>query len=121
MKANILTMIVFTLCGCVGMEGVSGQAELKTAYFDGQVYAVESCLYSSAIKQNLSLVVDSPLPRGNHRFNLQDKNGENVAWLDVSNSGNQQTSVYIYYAPHAPNIKNAVASIISDCQNSLRG
>lgn len=119
MNKTAISIIAVMLCGCVDPGRVGIHPELKTAYFAGQKPAVENCLYSAALSQKLSLMKDDPLPGGTQRYNLQDANYEDVAWVDVSSFGKKQTSVDFYYAPHAPDVQRAILSMISSCQNDL--
>nr|WP_032741623.1 hypothetical protein [Klebsiella variicola] len=114
-----MSMTAFLMCGCVDLGRVGMHPEVEASYFEGHKYAVETCLYSASLKQHFTMVTDDPLPGGIDRFNIQDKNNEDVAWLDVSRSGNKQTSVNFYYAPHAPDVHNAIMSMINECKNSI--
>jgi hypothetical protein len=92
MNKTIISIMAVMLCGCVDLGRVGLHPELKTAYFDGQKHIVESCLYSAALSQKLSLMKDDSLPGGTERYDLQDANYENVAWVDITPSGEKQTS-----------------------------
>ena len=119
MNKTIISVMAVMLCGCVDLGRVGIHPELKTVYFDGQKQIVENCLYSAALSQTLSLTKDDPLPGGTDRYDLQDANYENVAWVDVSPFGKKQTSVDFYYAPNAPDVHKSILSMISTCQNHL--
>ena len=110
-----LALIILTLSGCVALGHVGMHPDLKTAYFNGQRNAVENCLYDAALNQKLSLTKDDPMPGGTKRYNLQDVNYEDVAWVEVSKSGDQ-TSVYFYYAP---DVRSSIFAMIEQCQKSL--
>lgn len=118
---NKLTIIIMALVlsGCVDLGRIGIHPELKTTYFNGHKKAVENCLYSAALVQRLSLMTDAPLPGGTDRYDVQDANYEDVAWVDISPFGNNQTSVSFYYAPNAPDVHKAVLSMISQCENEM--
>ena len=117
MNKTIISIMAVMLCGCVDLGRVGLHPELKTAYFDGQKHIVESCLYSAALSQKLSLMKDDTLPGGTERYDLQDANYENVAWVDITPSGEKQTSAYFFYAPHDPDVHKSILSMIAKCQN----
>ncbi|WP_444878182.1 hypothetical protein [Citrobacter koseri] len=119
MNKIFLSILVLTLCGCVDLGRIGMHPELKTTYFNVNKHEVESCLEYSAFKQKLSLTVDDPLPGGTDRYNLTDAGYNDVAWVDISNFGDKQTSVSFYYAPHAPDVHKAILSMISVCQSNL--
>ncbi|EPZ6101364.1 hypothetical protein ACX6VJ_001448 [Klebsiella variicola] len=115
MRKLPLVLIILTLSGCVDLGRVGMHPDLKTAYFNGHQNAVENCLYDAALNQKLSLMKDDPLPGGTKRYNLQDANYEDVAWVEVSKSGDQ-TSVDFYYAP---DVRSSIFAMIDQCQKSL--
>lgn len=93
--------------------------ELKMAYLNGNRYEVANCFYSAALGQHLSLMEDEPLSDGAERYNLQDANYENVAWVDFSTFNSKQTSASFFYAPHSPNVTSAIDAMISQCKDAL--
>lgn len=93
--------------------------ELKTAYFNGSQHEVANCLYSAALSQHLSLMRDEPFSDGSERYNLQDANYEDVAWVDFSTFSSKQISVSFFYAPNAPDVTSAINTMISECKQSL--
>jgi len=117
-KAQIIFM-VFASCGCVDLGRIGMHPELKTAYFDGNQHKVATCLYSAAISQHLFFMEDDPFPDGSQRYNLQDANYVDVAWVNFSTFNSKQTSVDFFYAPHAPDVTSAINAMISECKNSL--
>lgn len=119
MNKFTLSIFAFTLSGCVDVGLVGIHPELRTTYVNGYKDDVESCLYSAAITQKMSLVADEPLPNETSRYDLQNSDDENVAWVDVSQLNNRQTEVSFYYAPHTPDIHKAVMAILSECRDVL--
>ncbi|AVF37629.1 hypothetical protein [Rahnella sikkimica] len=116
MKNLLPVLIILTSSGCVDLGRVGMHPELKTAYFDGRQHEVINCLYSAALNQHLSLMRGDPYPDGSERYNLQDANFEDVAWIDVSTFSNKQTSVNFFYAPHAPDVTAAISAMVSQCK-----
>jgi len=116
MKKTWLLLLTFLLSGCIDPVPGGLHPEVKVAYFKGSKQAVENCLYDSANSQHLSLIPDDPLPGGSDRFHLQNSRLENVASLDVSDFGVNQTSVDFFYAPHIPELYAAVSAIIAHCK-----
>lgn len=114
-----MSISALVVCGCVDLGRVGIHPKVKVEYFEGHKSAVENCLYSASLKQHFTMVTDSPLAGKIDRFNLQDKNNEDVAWLDVSRSGQKQTSINFYYSPHDQVIHNSIVSIVNSCKNSL--
>jgi len=114
-----LSILAFALCGCVDLGLVGIHPELKTVYFDGNKHDVESCFQYAVFKQKMSLTVDDPLPGGTERYNLKDTNYNDVAWIDITDSGKFQTAVNFYYAPHSPDIHQVISGMISLCQKRL--
>lgn len=119
MNKAVISILAIMLCGCVDLGRVGIHPELKTVYFKGQKHSVENCLYSAALSQKLSLMRGDPLPGGTDRYDLQDANYEDVAWVDISSFGRKQTSVNFYYAPNAPDVHKAISSMIAICQKEL--
>jgi hypothetical protein len=101
MNKTIISIMAVMLCVAWTLV-VDLHPELKTAYFDGQKHIVESCLHSAALSQKLSLMKDDSLPGGTERYDLQDANYENVAWVDITPSGEKQTSAYFFTHPMIP-------------------
>lgn len=116
MKKTCLLLLTFLLSGCIDPVPGGLHPELKVAYFDGHKQLVENCLYDSAISQHLSLIPSDLLPGGSDRFYLQNSRMENVASLDVSDFGNNQTSVDFFYAPHTPELQSAISAMITYCK-----
>lgn len=115
-----MPLMIFLLSGCIDLGRVGIHPELKTIYFKSHTNAVANCLYSAALKQELLLIKDDPLPGNTSRFNLQDEHYDNVAYVDISPSGENQSSVDFFYAPHAPDVHNAIVSMIAQCERELR-
>ncbi|KAB8306255.1 hypothetical protein EH228_18390 [Erwinia endophytica] len=118
MKKLPLALFITTLCGCVDLGRVGLHPDTKTVYFDGHPYQIANCLDTAALRQHLSLMPDDPLPGGTKRYKLQDKNDQDVAWIDVAAFNDQQTNVDFFYAPHAPDVSAAIVAMISQCKNS---
>lgn len=119
MNKIFLSILVLTLCGCVDLGRIGMHPELKTTYFNGNKHEVEICLEYSAFKQKMSLTADDPLPGGTERYNLMDASYNDVAWIDITDSGSHQTAVSFYYAPHSPDIHKTISGMISRCQKHL--
>lgn len=119
MNKFLVSLMFVTLCGCVDLGKIGIHPELKTIYFDASNKAVEDCLYESALNQRMLMMKDDPLPGGTARFNLQDANYDNVAYLDISTFDAKQTSVDFFYARHAPDVHKAIISMISQCKREL--
>lgn len=119
MKKLQIFFMIFASSGCVDLGGIGMHPELETAYFDSNQEKVADCLYSAALSQHLSLMKDDPLPDGSQRYNLQDANYEDVAWVDFSTFDSKKTSVNFFYAPHAPDVTSAINAMITQCKNSL--
>lgn len=119
MNKLIMIMIVLITSGCVDLGRIGIHPELKTVYFNGHKNALEDCLYSAALTHHLSMLTDDPLPGGTDRYNLQDADYEDVAWVDISPFGNNQTSVSFYYAPNAPDVNKAILFMISQCEHEM--
>lgn len=119
MKKIIIGIVFIMLCGCVDLGRIGIHPELRTINMKGDKYAVENCLHSAGLLQNLSLIKGIPFPGGTERYDLQDSNYESVAWVDVSSHGEKQSSVNFYYLPGAPDAHKAVVSMISQCRDDL--
>ncbi len=111
-----LIFIIFALSGCIDFDQIKTHSKLTTAYINGTQQEVTNCLYSTALKQHLSLIRDEPYSDGSERYNLQDDNYKNVAWVDLSKFGKKQTSVYFY---HIPEVTDAISYMVSKCNKSL--
>ncbi|EPY7113996.1 hypothetical protein ACXEHT_004881 [Klebsiella variicola] len=116
MKKMVISIMRLVLSGCMDLGRIGSYPELKTTYFNGHKNALENCLYSAALAQHLSMMTDAPLPGGTDRYILQNAEYEDVAWVDISPFGNNQTSVSFYYAPNAPDVHKAILSMISQCK-----
>lgn len=112
----LLTMTIFVLTGCIDLGRVGMLPELKTAYFEGNPYTVTDCMNSAALEQHLSLNRDESSSDGTKRYNLQDANYEDVAWLEFNKFSHKQTSVLFYYAHHSPDVAKAITAMISQCK-----
>ncbi|MGE9552949.1 hypothetical protein ACQPT2_17450 [Erwinia amylovora] len=119
MKKISMALMALSLCGCIDLGRVGMHPELKTVYFNGHQHAVQDCLYSAALQQGFSLLSDDKMLAGIDRYNLEDKNHEVAAWVDISPFGKEQTNADFFYASDAPDVKSAVFAIIAQCENSL--
>lgn len=118
MKRTIITLSLVLLGGCVDMGRVGLHPEMKSAYFDGDSYQVESCLTAAAQNQQVYLEQDDPLPNGGMRYNLMQEN-ETVAWVEVEKFSHHQTSATFYYELKAPDISTVVLTMIAACKRSF--
>lgn len=118
MKKIIIALSISLLGGCIDMGRVGLHPEMKTAYFDGHSYQVESCLNVAAQDQKRYLEQDDPLPNGMKRYNLE-QNNETVAWVEIAKFSHHQTSATFYYDPKAPDISTVISAMIAQCKRSL--
>lgn len=119
MKKMVINIMGLVLSGCMDLGRIGIHPELKTTYFNGHKNAFENCLYSAALAQHLSMMTDAPIPGGIDRYILKDANYEDVAWVEISLLGNNQTSVSFYYAPNAPDVHKAILYMISQCEHEM--
>ncbi|QPG28476.1 hypothetical protein IV493_06560 [Pantoea sp. SM3640] len=116
MKRFITAVSIMILCGCVDVGRVGLHPDIKTAYYKGHVYQIESCLISTAMAQNLTLEEDAPLSGGTKRFNLVQSGNTVIAWIEIYRSDIHQTSTVFYYDSHAPDINTAVSAMMNTCK-----
>ena len=119
MKKIILLLILVVTAGCVDTGRVGLPPHLQTAYFDAQPFQVQSCLFSAAINQHLSLERDDPLPGGAQRYNLKQGDGTVIAWIESDKFNHRETSVNFFYDAQAADIRAAVATMIAECKNAV--
>lgn len=116
---KVIIIVICMLSGCVDLGRVGLHPEGKSEYFVGERSEVENCIESSATRLNLSIMLDDTLPGGTKRYNLRDTNDELIAWIEISDFNSGQTDVDFFYAPHAPDVKNAISRMIQQCKHSL--
>ncbi|WP_307570196.1 hypothetical protein [Pantoea anthophila] len=117
MKKSIIALSLILLSGCVDTGRVGLHPQVKTAYFDGHPWQLESCLSEAAQNQQLYLSQDEPLPGGTKRFNLE-QDGETVAWVEIARFSRNQTSATFYADPKASDIQAAISDMVTACRTS---
>lgn len=118
MKKIILLLMLSITAGCVDTGRVGLHPHLQTAYFNAHPYQVQSCLFSAAINQHLSLERDDPLPGGAQRYNLEQGDGTVIAWIETDKFNHSETSVNFVYDAQAADIRAAVATMIAECKSA---
>lgn len=115
MKILLMLPTLFLLSGCVDLGDVGIHPEEETYYINQGKNQVFDCLHYAASKANLSLEYDDTLPENIDKYNLMNTENTTVAWVEISNFNDRQTSVEFYYAPHAPDIHRSVTIIAERC------
>jgi hypothetical protein len=115
---NKLLILFPALClsGCVDLGKVGTHPEVASFYINHPKSQVADCLMYASSREHLSLEFDDTLPDGSERYNLQDSDYTDVAWVEVSKFSGKQTSVEFYYAPHEPGLHKSILSIVDQCK-----
>lgn len=116
MKKLLLLCPFLWLGGCVDFGKIGTHPEVASYYFNRPKSQVADCLIYSSYRERLSLKFDDTLPDGSERYNLQDKDSIDVAWIEVSQFSGKQTSVEFYYAPHDTQLRKSIISIVDQCK-----
>lgn len=115
---NKLLILFPALClsGCVDLGNIGTHPEVASFYINHPKNQVADCLIYASFREHLSLEFDDIFPDGSERYNLQDSNSTDVAWVEVSKFSGKQTSVEFYYAPHDPGLHKSILSIVDQCK-----
>lgn len=114
---KLLTLFpVLCLSGCVDLGKIGTHPEVASFYINHTKSQVADCLIYASSREHLSLEFDDTLPDGSEKYNLQDSEFTDVAWVEVSKFSGKQTSVYFYYAPHDPALHKSILSIVDQCK-----
>lgn len=114
-KLLILFPALF-LSGCVDLGKIGTHPEVASFYINHSKSQVADCLIYASFREHLSLEFDYTLPDGSERYNLQDSDSNDVAWVEVGKFSRKQTSVEFYYAPHEPGLHKSILSIVEQCK-----
>lgn len=110
------------LAGCVDLGKVGLHPQLKQFWLSANMDRTYRCLDDEAMLNGLRLKEDDPLPGGSRRFNLEDRDGIVVAWLDMTpfgQSGGKQTSVDLFYGRNNPHTEQQLMTIMTQCEKTL--
>ena len=114
---KLAVMFVLLLVGCVDLGRVGTHPDMKQVYLKGYPHNVADCLFAAAQSQHLRLERDGRLTQGIEKYNLTDRNYDNVAWIEIAAAGRQQSSVTFYYAKE-PDVSAAVSAMAARCKDS---
>jgi len=112
---KLLVVSLVLLSGCVDLSRVGMHPAMKETELKGNPPEVVGCLFSAALGQRLRLERDDPLSADIERYNLTTRNGDKVAWIEVSAAPRKRSNVSFYYAKEA---SAAVSAMIAQCEDA---
>lgn len=116
MNKCLILFPALCLSGCVDLGKIGTHPEVASFYVDHPKSQVADCLIYASFREHLSLEFDDTLPDGSEKYNLQNSDSTDVAWVEVSKFSGKQTSIEFYYAPHDPEVQKSILSIVEQCK-----
>ena len=106
------------LAGCVDLGNVGLHPQLKEFRFSRSMNQLYRCLDHEAMHNDLRLEEDGSLSTSSRRFNVLDKDGVVVAWLDMRSS-DRQTDVDLFYGRNDRHTEGHLMMMMAQCQKTV--
>ncbi|EQA1624823.1 hypothetical protein V5K00_RS22215 [Enterobacter asburiae] len=116
MNKTFMLFPALFLSGCVNLGKIGTHPDVASFYINHTKSQVADCLIYASSKEHLFLEFDEFLPDGSEKYNLQDKDSTDVAWVEVSRFSGKQSIVEVYYAPHDLKLHESILAIANQCK-----